>query len=397
MSNDFAPWPPVRYEELAWEPSHPGLMSRTQQKRHRGPYSSAVVPEIASVAGLGLAPETLAAADDASAEIVRFDANAGELLPFAALLLRSESAASSQIENLTASARAIALAEMQTPSTTNGDIIVANTRAMEAAIDLAGRLDGDAILETHRALLEVSQPSIVGKWRDQPVWIGGTAFGPHLADFVPPHHNRVADAMADLVTFMGSDGHPALPHAALAHAQFETIHPFPDGNGRTGRALLHAMLRATGLTRNVTVPISAGLLSDVDAYFAALGAYREGNPDEVVLLVADASFVAIANGRRLVEDLRSAKAEWLDTVKARSDSAVWKIIDLLTRQPIIDSPLVQRETGVAAGNALAAIERLEDAGVIRETSGQGRNRIWQADQILVALDEFSARAGRRSG
>src|SRR5262249_56504813 len=101
---------------------------------------------------------------------------------------------------------------------------------------------------------------------------------PHGAAFVPPHYERVPDAMRDLMSFVRRDDLPVLAHAALAHAQFETIHPFVDGNGRTGRALVHAMLRARGVTRNVTVPVSAGLLTDTDAYFAARMTHTPRDP-----------------------------------------------------------------------------------------------------------------------
>ena len=94
-----------------------------------------------------------------------------------------------------------------------------------------------------------------GRWRDQQRWIGGSQLGPHSTMFVPPVHQRVPGLIDDLVAFIARDDSPVLAHAALAHAQFETIHPFEDGNGGTGRALVHSMLRSKGLTRTVTVPI----------------------------------------------------------------------------------------------------------------------------------------------
>jgi len=394
LSNDG--WSIVDYEEFPWNLNPGAVLSRTQQRRHAGPYRAAMVPAIAGIDGVQLDAATLALVDDASAAVVRFDASGGaELAPFAALLLRSESAASSQIENLTASAKTIALAELGEYAKCNGRIIVANTRAMEAAISLADNLDEQAILATHRALLETSKPEIVGHWRQEQVWIGGTVHGPHRAMFVPPHHTRVSDAMHDLVEFMDRDDLPVLVHTAIAHAQFETIHPFPDGNGRTGRALVHALLRAKGLTRSVTVPISAGLLIDIDSYFAALTAYRQGEYAVIVRLMANAAFRAIENADELLLDLRSIQVGWKDQVTARSDSSVWKIVDLLTRQPVVTSPLIQKELGIAANNALRAIERLEAAGVLAELSGNSRNQRWATIEVLNALDRFAIRAGRR--
>src|SRR5437868_3031589 len=173
-----------------------------------------------------LAPETAALVDDAAAEVARFDADMGhEIAPFASVLLRSESAASSKIENLTASARAIAVAELTPDAPGNGRLIVANVHAMTAAISLAGRLDADAVLQMHRALLGDANPSAAGRWRDEQVWIGGSDYGPHGADYVAPHHSRVEAAIDDLVRFIDREDVPILAHAALAHAQFETIHP----------------------------------------------------------------------------------------------------------------------------------------------------------------------------
>ena len=128
--------------------------------------------------------------------------------------------------------------------------------------------------------------------------------------------------MADVVSFARRTDVPVLAQTAIAHAQFETIHPFPDGNGRTGRALLQGMLRHGRLTRNVTVPVSAGLLHDIDRYFRALTEYRAGRPDAIVAAVAEASFAAVQNGRALVDDIQAAAKRWDSQIIARSDSSV---------------------------------------------------------------------------
>jgi Fic family protein len=369
--------------------------SRTLRRRHAGPYQAAVPPAIAELDAI-LPTAAMAVADEASTEIARFDTEMGaEIAPFAAILLRSESASSSKIENLTSGARAIALAELGSDDRHNASEIVANVHAMQAAIDLADRLDEHAVLAMHAALLEHSDPDEAGRWRTEQVWVGGGDFGPHGAAFVPPHHELVPEAMRDLMSFVRRDDLPVLAHAALAHAQFETIHPFVDGNGRTGRALVHSMLRARGLTRNVTVPVSAGLLTDTDAYFAALMAYRVGDAAAIVALIAEASFAAIANGRLLVAELRRVRQRWNEGIKARHDASAWALADLLLRQPVVDADLVQSVLKVTSANAHRAIRQLVDAGVISEFSGRRRDRMWQAREVLVALDEFAARAGRR--
>jgi len=388
-------WPPLTHESLAWRPADVAA-SRTARRRHRGPYEAAVVPPIAG-AGANLPSETAAVVDEAAAEIARFDAELGrEVVPFAAVLLRSESAASSKIENLTASARAIAEAELHGHAGRNASLIVANERAMSAAIALAERLDGDAILAMHAALLESSDPDMVGRWRDQPVWIGGGDLGPHGAAFVPPHHSRVPAAITDLVAFIDRDDVPVLAHAALAHAQFETIHPFPDGNGRTGRALVHAHLRSKGLIRNVTVPVSAGLLTDVDGYFAALTRYREGDPIAIVEAFAAAGFQAVANGRQLVDELHAIRQDWQQRVSVRRDAAAWRVADVLLRHPVVNAALVASEVGIAAQNTYRSLRPLVEAGVLVEFTDRKRNQLWRAPEVLDALDRFASRSGRRN-
>lgn len=391
-----AEWPPVTYESLPWHPAEPAVGSRTAKRRHRGPYDAAVARAIADVT-VALPSDTAAVAEEAAAEIARFDAELGrEIAPFAAVLLRSESAASSRIERLTASARAIAEAELHGHAGRNASLIVANQRAMTAAIALAERIDADAILAMQAALLERSDPDMAGRWRDQQVWIGGGDLGPHGAAFVPPHHSRVQADIDDLVRFIARDDVPILAHAALAHAQFETIHPFPDGNGRTGRALVHAHLRAKGLIRNVTVPVSAGLLTDVDGYFAALTRYRDGEPTAIVESFASAAFQAVANGRRLVDDLHAIRQDWQDRVRARRDAATWRVADLLLRHPVVNASLVAAEVGIAPQNTYRSLRPLVDAGVLVEFTDRKRNQLWRAPEVLDALDRFAARAGRRT-
>jgi Fic family protein len=389
-------WPALGSEERLWTPTIPAdLVSRAVRARHPGPYRAAVVAEIAEL-DPGLSTGAAALAAEASAEIARFDAELGvEIAPFAAVLLRSESASSSMIENLTSGAKAIALAELGSPDKRNATEIVGNVHAMQAALELADRLDAQAVLAMHAALLGELEPTGAGRWRAEQVWIGGDNFGPHGASFVPPHHDRVPAAMADLMRFVQRDDLPVLTQAAIAHAQFETIHPFTDGNGRTGRALIHSMLRAKGLTRRVTVPVSAGLLTDTGAYFDTLGAYRTGEIAPIVQAMANASFAAVTNGRQLVAELRDVRDAWNGTIRARRDSSAWRLADVVLRQPVIDLSTAARELGISPANALRPIAALAEAGVLTEFTGFKRNRMWQSREVLSALDDFAARAGPR--
>lgn len=390
-------WSAIGYEAHPWVRSGDEVASRRALLQARGDYQAAV-PAFIAAAQVDLDAETIALADDASQELVRFDAEAGTIAaPFASILLRSESASSSEVENLTSSAKQVALAEIGESRSGNARLVVANVNAMRAAIALSDRLDENSILAMHDALLRDSAPEYVGRWRDQQVWIGGGSISPHAATFVPPHQDRVAALMTDVVSFAQRTDVPVLAQAAIAHAQFETIHPFPDGNGRTGRALLQGMLRQGRLTRNVTVPVSAGLLRDTDGYFSALTEYRAGRLDPIIIAVAQASFAAVQNGRALVGDIQAAAKRWDSQIIARSDSSVHRVKQYLLRQPVVNAKTVATELQISDVAAQNGIDRLVEAGVLTKISAGRRNRIWEAREILAALDAFGMRARRRRG
>ncbi|KJC64288.1 Fic family protein [Agreia bicolorata] len=388
-------WPVTTYEARPWERTGDEVGSRRRIRAASGPYQAAMPPFVAGLP-VSLPADLVASSEDAARELTRFDADIGTLAaPFASILLRTESASSSEVENLTASAKQIALAEISDSSSANAQLVVGNVAAMEAAIALADDLDTDAILTMHRALLGRSRPDIVGQWRDQQVWIGGGSVSPHSAAFVPPHHERVAPLMTDVMEFARRTDLPVMAQIAIAHAQFETIHPFPDGNGRTGRAFVQGMLRASGVTRNVTVPVSAGLLGDTEGYVSALTAYRAGDVRPIIEALSEAAFAAIANGHSLQRDITAIAAQWNGGIRARSDSSVHRLMLFLLRQPVVTLKIVARELGVSGQAADTSVRKLVEAGILTQSSAGRRNRYWQATDILTALDDFGARARRQ--
>jgi Fic family protein len=389
-------WPSVTFEARQWDPARP-VASHSLRDIVRRPYQAAIVPAIAKQA-VALASETQAAAAEATAAIAAFDAEVGKgLIPFEALLLRSESAASSQIEQLTASAKSVLMAEAGDESKANARVIAANTLAMRRAIALADQLSGQAIIEMHRTLLIESTPEIVGQWRDQQVWIGGRLSSPHDATFVPPHHDRIPAAIEDLIAFLARPDVPAFQQALIGHAQFETIHPFPDGNGRTGRALLHALLRAKGLARSATVPISAGLLLNTSSYFEALEAYRTGDPDTIVRLGAEATFLAIENARQLATDVSAIQELWrVKLGHLRSDALAHRVAEILPATPIVYGTDLMERFSVSAPTANSALAALNEAGILTRANAGLKFRRWIAHDIATALDNFAVRSGRRT-
>jgi Fic family protein len=389
----------LNWDEVPWKSDASQRLSRSQRAKIQSTYKAAVPADIATMP-FAIDPQVAAEADDARDAIARFDAELsimfpdGEFAPLSSVLLRTESASSSQIENITTGARALALAEIGLARYgSNAKLVAANVDAMNRAVALADKVTPDTILDIHEALMRGQDHANPGRFRDEQVWIGASPT-PHGAIFVPPHHDRVRASISDLCAFTTRTDIPLLTQAALAHAQFETIHPFNDGNGRTGRALVHALLKGGGATTRTTLPVSAGLLNDTDAYFDALTAYRQGDPSPIVERFARASFSAVDNGRVLADDLNAAYQDWTVRLTARRGAAVWRALPVLMSQPAITSALIQDRTKVSQPAADNAIRQLMDAGVVEKASGIQRNIVYIAKDVIAALDDFAARAKR---
>lgn len=388
--------PPIGHEDQTWDPpASYGLTRRERASRGRT-YRSAVPARIADLP-LSIPSGLAADAEDASAAIARFDAAAEHGLgALTAVLLRSESASSSQIEQISASARAIAEAELTGSGTGNAAVVVDNMHAMTGAVSGADALTVEKIAEMQRVLLERHSPKTVG-WRDEPVWIGGGSSTPVTADYVAPDHRRIGGAIDDLIRFSARNDLLLLPQIAVAHAQFETIHPFADGNGRTGRALVQVLLRNKGLTRTATVPISGGLLVEKDHYFDALGAYREGDAGPIIDQFNHASLRAVSHGRQLTARMAELRDRWRESVHARSDSAAWRILDLLPAHPVIDAETVAREVGINPANVRRSVGPLVDAGVLVGSQHYKSHKyLYRAPEVLALLDDYAAEIGRRA-
>ncbi len=206
-------WPSISSRVVPWSSQPEGIATTSRRARRGIPttYRPAVVPEIATVP-VELPGDVAADLDDATRLLTAFDAGgAGEVAPFASILLRSESAASSHIENLTSSARALAEAAIGAGDRTNAVAILANVRTMQAAMDLAGDLDVASVLSMHRALMTGQQRVGPGRWREEQVWIGGSGLHPGDAEFVPPVAAEVPPLMDDLVAFLDRDDVPPWP------------------------------------------------------------------------------------------------------------------------------------------------------------------------------------------
>ena len=382
-------WPEFTSEAIAWEPDASFPVSRRQQLRNRGSYQGAVAPLIAKQP-LEVSSGVLAIADEAVTEIARFDVELGQMIaPFASILLRSEAASSSQIENLSASPAAIVRAEIGLKETVNSALIVSNQQAMSAAVAAGSSLSLETLLLMHRVLMEKFDPQNAGRLREVPVWIGGDGFGPHRAHYVAPRAEKVPELLADLLAFCQRDDLPGLVQIAIAHAQFESIHPFTDGNGRTGRALVQVLLNRLGITQSVMVPVSAGLMHNTVNYVAALDHYRAGNPEPIIEVFAQASLFAVANGRVLALELEKVRASWSQLLNVRGDAGAVRLLDELLATPVINRNRATAVLGTSPANAQLAIDKLVAVGILTQQGEGQRNRVWQALDVLTALENFA--------
>lgn len=394
----------VTTEPVEWTPRAPELYSRAEVRRQTGPYE-ATIPAVISDWTPAISHTDAADIEDATRQLVGFDEHAQRMLgtdnpalgPMSAILLRTESASSSQIEQLTTSAKQLALAEIDEGDKANALTVIGNVRAMEAALALAADISSDTILKMHAALLR-HHPTLAheaGRYRREQVWIGPGDAGPRAAEFVAPRHDRIPDAIGDLIAFVGRQDLPVLAQVAVAHAQFETVHPFVDGNGRTGRALAQSILRNKGLVGSTAVPISAGLLVHTKRYFAALTAFRAGDAGPIVREFASASRIAASTGTRLVDDLVAQLRDSRESMRGiRSDAAAWRILPVLIGQPAVNTSYLTRTMDLSEMTVWRALDALTERGVLTETTGRGRNRVWQHRGILGVLDGYAEQIRR---
>lgn len=194
---------PVATEKLIWTPAHaedfgPGFVVLSGGPRE---YEASVPPMIAKIV-VGLPHAAVTAAEEADRELSRFDAELGHRVSaFGPVLLRSEAAASSQIEQLTASARTILTAELTGHAARNATMIGANTAALRAAIDLADEITAEAVAQMHAVLMAGQVQHTPGQWRTEPAWIGTNSQSPIGADYLVPSWERVPELVDDLVAF----------------------------------------------------------------------------------------------------------------------------------------------------------------------------------------------------
>jgi Fic family protein len=342
----------------------------------------------------GRAAESVAQATSAVAGLQQ--AGVGEDLgALAGPLLRAEALGSSFIEGLRASNKRVALAAYE-PLAADGTAraVANNVKAMEGAISVgAGGTDFTLkdLVGIHHVLLEgTSESRFAGVIRTDQNWIGGRGTSPADAAFVPPPPDRVPQLLQDLVSFVSRDDIPAVVQAAVAHAQFETIHPFGDGNGRIGRCLIHVIFCRRSLTPLFVPPVSVVLAASARRYIAGLVDFREGRADDWIGTFADALTASAAATRSLWEQIGELLRDLLRRAGSpRSDSVARKIIIGLPAQPIVSAETAADRYSVTPTAARAALNRLQDRHVLVPTRvGRRRDREWISEELFELLDAF---------
>lgn len=390
----------ARWVERTWE-GDPGAMGGRRARasfRYR-----AFVPDPIANLSPSVPFEVADAAADAETAIRALNdrATVAGLEAIGPLLLRSEAVASSRIEGYDVSSLNLARALVD-PRAAKGSArtVAANVSAMEEAIagaDRQGPVTVDDLLAVHATLMADDERARPGRLREEQNWIGGRLGNPSDAAFVPPPQDLVAPLLEDLVAFVAREDMPAVAQAAIAHAQFETIHPFIDGNGRVGRALVHVVLRRRGVASRFVPPVSIVLAARPAAYVDGLTAFREGRLADWVGSFSGAAAAAASVSIELAVQVASLQAEWRERAgRPRSDSAAARLIGLLPALPVLSAPTARGAIGVSQQQTLAALKSLADAGVLRQISTGTYDRQYAAMELFDLLTDYEERVVGRS-
>jgi Fic family protein len=345
---------------------------------------------------------------DAEAPLVRFNATARALADteaLARLLLRAESVASSRIEGLEVGGRRLLRAAAarqlgEDPRDVTAVEVLGNIDAMLWAVEsvpATSEVGVEIVLEVHRRLLAGTRlEGHGGRIRTVQNWIGGSDYNPCSAAYVPPPPEQVAGLLSDLCAFCNDDSLPAIAQAAIAHAQFETIHPFVDGNGRTGRALVHLVLRRRGIAPRVLPPVSLILATWSREYVAALSGTRyEGASDSPeatagmnrwIGLFASACRRAVEDAGRFEGRVRELQTRWRERLgPVRRGSSADLLVSALPAAPVLTASTAAGLIHRSFQATSQGIGRLVAAGVLTQITVGRRNRAFEAPELIDAF------------
>jgi Fic family protein len=385
------------HERRFWEPS-PGAMGG--RKVRRGGWYEAFIPAEIADRGFALDEDVVAAVASATKALAHLNSAEPGLTSLNALasaLLRSESTASSWIEGLSISQKRLARAAFEGTDGRGKDStaaeILGNVKAMEQAIALGvsgEEVSVDEKRDIHRTLLRYSaNRKIAGVVRTKQNWVGTNPFTPIGAAYVPPPPEHVHRLLGDLCRFIARDDIAPIVQAAIAHAQFENIHPFADGNGRVGRALIHMVLRRGGEAVNYVPPVSLVLAATQRSYVAGFGEFSSGDVSGWCDLFVAATERACHEAERMAAAIDDLQAEWLGRLgDPRADAAVRELIANLPGQPVIDVAAGCKLTGKSHVTVNNGLLQMEEAGIVRRLNEKKWGRAWECDELLDLIEDF---------
>lgn len=347
--------------------------------------------------------ELAAGLEVATAAITALDhAHGHHLSALAELLLRTESVASSRIEGISATVDDYARALHGSRANASAVAMADASHAVEgllSAVSASRQITLSDVLQAHRMLMrnEEGERQHAGRVREVQNWVGGSDASPRGALLVPPPPETLDGLLADLIQFCNRGDVPSLLQAAIAHAQFETIHPFTDGNGRIGRALINAVLRARGTTSAVVVPLASALVARREDYFAALDAYRAGEPGALVGLLSSAARIAAEESTVSATRIEEIGAQWRTALgRTRRGGAPTALLDIVLVRPVLSAADAERALGSGSSVAYAAIDRLQSSGILRPLTTRMRNQVWAAGDVLNELVDLDLRIRTRA-
>lgn len=403
--------------KLRWFPTAPSGLPRRDS---RGCDYEAYVPDRLAGREFSFSGATATEVTDAERAVERLNRDTRGLADseaVARLLLRAEAVASSKIEGLEVGARRLLKAQAATALGESAQDVTAsevlnNIEAMRWGLEAVPSdepVTVEHILEIHRRLLAGTRlDEHAGRFREEQNWIGGSSYNPCSATFVPPPHGEVPELVEDMCEFCNGEVLPAVAQAALAHAQFETIHPFVDGNGRTGRALIHLVLRRRGLAPVVVPPVSLVLATWSQDYVTGLTATRYRSDvesdeareglDRWVALFAAAVKRAVRDAEGYEKRVADLQAGWRSALgRVRANSAVDLLVNALPGAPVITVQSAAALIGRSEQAVNEAIPRLVDAGVLTQTTIGQRNRAFEALGLAEALTDLERQLASPEG
>lgn len=376
-------WPQHEYRAVAWQSNG---RRGNRDDRMLAEITVALPPYVAALSAPPTPPRELLRARYETEELVSV---AGDVLqPLAGFLIRMESVASSRIEQLEATTTAFARAIGGMKENSSAVAMVSASRAITALVAASESAIGlDAILHAHEVLMQddPDERRYAGRLRDVQNWIGGSHFSPRNALYIPPPPELVPGYLTDLLAFANRDDVDPIAQAAIVHAQFESIHPFTDGNGRIGRALIGAVLRRRGVTRVTVLPVASALAADTDHYFELLTEYRTGNAGAIITDLALCVEVAAREARGTARSFAGYAETWRDETAVRSGSAADTLLDVLVGMPVFTAEQLAERSGLTDRSVYRAIGQLEESRVIAEVTHRQRDRVYAVTDVL---DEF---------